>query len=420
MMGAKSDQPLNKIRNYYDIVVILVLFFPALFVLSAVYFTVPIINELKLTWNINNVEAAWSSTIFSICFALGCLIYGPISNYVGRKPIIVIGLISLSIITICCYFVKEYGEFLLLRALQGATAASFSPVALTYIAERFTLPKRVLVVGYISMGFLLGGIVGQLLASYFATYHYWQHLYGWMSIIYGLLAIIVLIGLPNIDDRTKDVLRIRYITFNRLIRLVKRTTSNNTLERIVAALEDFRNKRLLLVYVITFTVLFGFVGCYTIFANILHGQLTSTQLLWFRAYGAIGMLICPFVRYIPLPLVTMLRLALSLAILSLLLLTFEQQLSVYILISIVFTFSIAWLVPIVIALVGIYGELHRGLSTSIYTFILFLGAALAPIVATLVINSSYREFSFILFALTYAVSLICAMQLPKSSYKQMN
>lgn len=413
-MGTKIGQPMIKIRSEHDIVIILVLFFSALFVLSAVYFTVPIIDELKLAWNINNVEAAWSSSVFSICFAVGCLIYGPISNYFGRKPVIVIGLISLSIITIYCYFVKEYGEFLLLRALQGAAAASFSPVALTYIAERFTLPKRVLVVGYISMGFLLGGIIGQLIANYFATYHYWKQLYSWMGIIYGLLAIIVFIWLPNIDRRSKDKTRIRHFKINQL---VKRATLDNTLDRIVIALEVFRNKRLLLVYVITFTVLFGFVGCYTIFANVWQYQLSSTQLLWFRAYGAIGMLICPFVRFIPLSLVMMLRLALSLAILALLLLTFEQQLSIYILISIVFTFSIACIVPIVISLVGIYGQLHRGLSTSIYTFILFLGAALAPIVATNVVNSSYREFSFILFALSYGISLICAMHLPRLSYK---
>jgi len=412
-MGNKSGQHMIKIRNHYDIVIILVLFLPALFVLSAVYFTVPIINDLKLAWNINDIEAAWSSTIFSICFALGCLIYGPISSYFGRKTIIVIGLISLSIITILCFFVKEYENFLSLRALQGAAAASFSPVALTYISERFTLPKRVLVVGCISMGFLLGGIVGQLVASYFASYQYWQHLYIWMGIIYGLLAIIVFIWLPNIDHRPKGNL-LHYFDFNQLL---KRTTLNNARERILTVANDFHTKRLLLVYVITFTVLFGFVGCYTIFADVLQYQLSSSQLLWFRAYGAIGMLICPFVRFIPLTLVTMLRLVLSLAILALLLLTFEQQLGVYILISIVFTFSIAWLVPIVIALVGIYGELHRGLTTSIYTFILFIGAALAPIVATTVVNSSYREFSFILFALSYGISLICAMQLPKSCYK---
>ncbi|MCR8659139.1 MFS transporter [Paenibacillus endoradicis] len=414
-MESKSDQTISKNRNNYDTVIILVLFFPALFVLSAVYFTVPIIVELKLAWNITDIDAAWSSAIFSICFALGCLVYGPISNYYGRKPIIVIGLVSLSIITICCYFVKEYDQFLVLRGLQGAAAASFSPVALTYVAERFPLPKRVLVVGYISMGFLLGGIVGQLVSSFFATYYYWQQLYSWMGVIYGLLALIVMLWLPNIEFRSRDKLSAEA---DCSVQLVKRPSWNNRLERIVSAAKDFQSKRLMLIYVITFTVLFGFVGCYTILADVLQYQLSSSQILWFRAYGAIGMLICPFVRYIPLSLVTMLRFALSLAILALLLLTFEQQLIVYILISIVFTFSIAWLVPVVIALVGIYGSLHRGLSTSLYTCILFLGAALAPVVATTIVNSSYRSFSFLLFALSYGISLICAMQLPSSKQQE--
>ena len=64
-------------------------------------------------------------TLFSIVFACGQLVWGPLSDKFGRKPILLFGLTLASCATIACAFSVEYWQLLCLRGLQAIGASCF-------------------------------------------------------------------------------------------------------------------------------------------------------------------------------------------------------------------------------------------------------------------------------------------------------
>ncbi len=142
-----------------------ILFWTGLVVLCSLYVTIPLLSVFASTYDLSASQAAWAGSTFSFSFAVGCLFFGAISDRFGKKKVMVIGLFCLSIVTFIIGLTNSFNQLLILRGIQGATAATFSPVALTYIGLMFPDKKKVTTIGIISSGFLIAGIVGQLIST---------------------------------------------------------------------------------------------------------------------------------------------------------------------------------------------------------------------------------------------------------------
>lgn len=365
------------------------LFSGALLVLSALYFTVPIIQVLSDEFDISTSTAAWSGTAFSFFFAIGCLIYGPLSSRVGRKRVMVAGLIGLALATVLTYITHSFAWLLLLRCLQGATASTFSPVALTYAGEMFSPSKRVSVIGFISTGFLMSGIFGQVVASVLTYWSGWNSLFLVFGCLYAILAVCFILFLPEAEK-----------TISSAQKKSKGSIMNN--------------RSLLLCYGVTITVLLCFVGTYSALEFQLSAppfSLEFSEIVTIRAVGIVGMILCPFAGRLcsRFGMPAILRSGLAIAVTSLLLLGFVKHMLIYAIISVMFVAGIALIVPSLIALIGEHGGSGRALATSIYTFILFIGASLGPIVAMAVIEQQWAMSVYHLFAALFFISFICSI-----------
>lgn len=64
-------------------------------------------------------------TAFSIMFAVSQLFYGALSDYIGRKPVLVTGLFISAVATVICIYAKSYESLFLARILQASGIAVF-------------------------------------------------------------------------------------------------------------------------------------------------------------------------------------------------------------------------------------------------------------------------------------------------------
>ena len=92
------QENINDKKNYS--LITFVLFWAGLVIMSSLYVTIPLISVFTKAFHVNPTEAVWTSSAFSICFAIGCLFYGPISERYGRKITILLGLCALIIISL--------------------------------------------------------------------------------------------------------------------------------------------------------------------------------------------------------------------------------------------------------------------------------------------------------------------------------
>ena len=98
---------------------------------------------------------------------------------------------ALVIICLMIGIVHSFTVLLILRALQGVFAASFSPVVMTYTTETYPRVKRVTAISFISTSFMLSGVLGQNMSELVVSYLNWQWVYFILTILYLILVLVI-------------------------------------------------------------------------------------------------------------------------------------------------------------------------------------------------------------------------------------
>ncbi|MED1797736.1 MFS transporter [Brevibacillus porteri] len=377
-------------RNYSLMTAILC--WSGIVVMSSLYVTIPLMTIFADLFRITLTQAAAAGSAFSVGFAIGCLIYGPLSEKYGRKKVIVFGLIALTLFSLLLGSANHFAWIIVLRSLQGAAAATFSPVALAYAVEMFPAEKRVTAIGFISTGFLAAGIIGQVISSFMSQQYSWHAVFYMLAALYFVTLLVVMRWLPKEESPLTTV---------------------NIWDPIKRIPSMFKRKNIVLSYIIALVLLMSFVNMYTVLGSYLAGPdfgLSNKEILLVRTIGVVGMLISPLAGGLAkrFGLRTVLRFGLGLAVVSMASLGMISNLSLLIGTSVLFVAGIALSVPSLITLIGQLGGKSRGIAVSVYTFILFSGTSLGPILSIRIMNVGSYGLTFVLLAIVLGIGLLAA------------
>lgn len=383
---AEKGNHVTSEKNYSLMVAIL--FWCGLVVVSSLYITIPLVSIFAEDFKVSTSQAAWTGSAFSFCYAVGFLFFGPLSDRYGRKQTILFGLCVLTIVSPVVGLFDSLSWVIAFRAIQGIAAATFGPAALAYVVEMFPEEKRITTIGFVSTGFLMSGIVGQVMSSLLTQKFGWNYVFYLLGGVYLITAILVAFFIPM-----EDAQRAR----------------GNLLASFKQMGKVFTQKSLLFCYAITVTLLLSFVGMYTALGNYLSASgFSSRSILYIRCFGIVGMLISPFAGRLvsKFGIYAVLRSGLSLSVVGLAILGFSSNLGFLIVMSILFVTGISITVPTLISLVGQLGGTARGAAVSLYTFILFIGATLGSVVTIGLLKTGSYLLTFEVLALLLGVGLI--------------
>jgi len=140
---------------------IILLMFTALIVVGQLYLTIPLTEDIAAFFDTDPAVAAWAGTAFGLAYAIGFLVWGPMSDRIGRRIVLLCGLIGTGLVTVLLGLVDTFAFFLAARVLQGFMASSFPPVALSLVGEALPPERRPLGVSLISFAFLAAAPVAQ-------------------------------------------------------------------------------------------------------------------------------------------------------------------------------------------------------------------------------------------------------------------
>lgn len=366
-----------------------ILFWCGLVIVASNYLTIPLMSIFSEDFHTSMANTAWTGSAFSLCYAIGCLFTGPLSDRYGRKQVMLTGLVILTMVTFILPIFSSLAWVIAWRSFQGFAAASFAPVAIAYVVDKFPLEKRVTAIGFISSSFLISAIVGQIFSSYISEQFKWQSVFYYFGGIYFLTAVLVLILLPKTAARQENTnLKFMFTQFFRLL----------------------TDKRLVQVYSIAVTLLLTFVAFYTILGEYLTNEfgMSADGILYIRIIGIIGMLFAPFAGKLTsqFGLMAVLRAALIIAVLGSLIIGINSNSVFLVFMSIIFVAGIALTVPTLISLIGQLGGKNHGAAVSLYTFILFVGASLGPMIAVILLQVANYGMAFVCLAILLGISLI--------------
>lgn len=387
-----TTSPVVDLSERKYMVIRFTLFWCALTVVSSVYVTTPLLDTLATEYHVTKEMASWTSNAFSLFYAIGFLIFGPISDRFGCKQVILFGLGALSIVTFSIGFTESFTLMVALRGVQGFFASTFAPTALTYIFKTFPQAKRTTTVGLISFGYVLAGLYGQIVADMITTYYRFQMVFFLFGFLYVLSLLIVYMWLPKTD---KDTARINL---------------NHYWENIKVVL---KRQDILLSYLITLLLLLTFIGMYTVLADFLDmselktGTISASTV---RGWGVLGMILSPFAGYFVkrFGVLLLLRGSLIISVVGLVLLGVSSNHLFIIAMSVLFVAGISLIFPVIMMLIGELGGENRAIAASLYAFILFIGATLGPIVALTFIRSGNYMFTFAGLGVLLSIGLVAS------------
>lgn len=335
----------------------------ALVVLSQLYAAIPLFGPVAAALGRDATFAL--STVYGLCYAVGFILWGPVADHFGRRPVMTVGLAVLVMATAGCGFAGSLPVLGVLRGVQGLAAASFAPVALAYLSEAVAPRFRAMSIGAMSTAFLVAGIVGQVTAQAVASSAGWSWMFLGSAIILAVFLVLVIT----------------------LVREPARESHPGGLGgQFVAVARLITRPRVLWLCVAHVTVLLSFVAVYTALAAHLAGLgFDAGTLLLVRLAGLPGMFAALASGRLAARLggpAGLARAGFVLAAIGLILLAVLSQTLVGIGVAmLVFVTGIALAVPAMITLFGQAAAPRRGGGMAINGLVLFLGASLGPILA---------------------------------------
>ena len=135
-------------------------------VFANVYVTQPLLPMIATSFSISVLEANASFTITTFVLGISLLVFGPLSDALGRKWLILVTMLGIVLTTFALALTTHYQTLLVLRGLQGFFLAGLPAIAIAYLSEEFRADAMLIAVGLYIAGNSLGGISGRLLGGF--------------------------------------------------------------------------------------------------------------------------------------------------------------------------------------------------------------------------------------------------------------
>ena len=221
----------------------------------------PVLAATAQSLGVSPARAALSLSVFIAGFAVGPLVFGPLSDRFGRRPILLGGCAAFALFGSLGAFAQSIQALLLWRTLMGIGAGTVQVLVLATVRDLFTGREARTKQAYVNMAGGVAPIIAPTLGIFVAGFGGWRAIYGVLAAGGIVLWILATVRLRETAPVSGHALSVR------------RTLANYA--RVVRHPVSFGNA---LVVALSFGSLFAFVSGSSL---VLIGVLGASQ----RVYG---------------------------------------------------------------------------------------------------------------------------------------
>ncbi|KAI9000331.1 major facilitator superfamily domain-containing protein [Hyaloraphidium curvatum] len=156
-------------------------------------------NDLGTTEVLINLTV----TLFVVVLGIAPLIWAPLSDTLGRRPVYLLTLSLLVVSSAACAGSVNVWMLLAFRMLQAAGSSSVLSIGAGSISDIYPAAERGKALGTFYLGPLVGPVIGPVIGGTLAQYAGWRWIFGFVAIVSAILLVLIYFVLPETLRRPK-------------------------------------------------------------------------------------------------------------------------------------------------------------------------------------------------------------------------
>ncbi len=125
-------------------------------------------------------------TMIFLGLGVGPLIFGPLSDAMGRKPIVYMGFATFIASSFICVYAESLEIMIIGRILQGIGLSAPRTIAIAIIRDMYSGDHMARIMSFVTVVFLLVPIVAPALGKFVLEFHTWEGIF-YIQILFAIL-----------------------------------------------------------------------------------------------------------------------------------------------------------------------------------------------------------------------------------------
>ncbi|MBB1070400.1 MFS transporter [Limosilactobacillus sp. RRLNB_1_1] len=361
--------------------IIIVILFCEFLICLGMSLIFPVEPFIKNEYHFTAFDMGVMSSLFAFVQFIASPIVGRISDKLGRKPMLVWGLLIFAIAEFVFALAQHLWVFDLSRAVDGLSAAMFVPTSMALAADITSEKDRAKVIGWLSAAFSGGLILGPGLGGMLAHVNYKFPF--WIAGILGLISTAIAWRfLPHDEDI--------------LIKSETKNPENELLSSGWSQIKQIMTPMLITLFGMIFVAAFGLAGfesIYSLYVNEVHNFDLSAIALVLTLNGIISLILQVFffdrlVRW--LGEVRLMRYSFFLSVIGTILVIYDHS-HWHIIVATLFVFEAFDLLrPTITTLLTKMSTANQGLLNGINMSLTSVGNIIGPLISGYLLDVNYQ------------------------------
>lgn len=142
-------------------------------------------------------ERQWIITAYLLGFGAAQIVYGPLADRFGRKPVLLVGVALYTLFTVVAAFAPTFQTIVIARILQGIGAASTRVLAVAIVRDSYSGRTMARVMSLAFIVFLVAPIVAPTIGQGIVLVAPWHAIFWALAAVGVVLAIWIALRLPE-------------------------------------------------------------------------------------------------------------------------------------------------------------------------------------------------------------------------------
>lgn len=157
----------------------------------------PAFPAMQLDYGVGSADMQLTVSAYLYAFGIMSIFHGPISDAVGRRPVMMIGVALFTLASVGCALSPSLDWMLLFRVLQGLTAGGGVIVSRTIIRDVYDGARAQRLMSQVAMIFGLAPAIAPIVGGLILQVAPWQAIFWFMTGFTALLVVVVFFFLPE-------------------------------------------------------------------------------------------------------------------------------------------------------------------------------------------------------------------------------